>query len=178
MWNPYLYADEHCIRVFEHDLPDPVLALYMAEPDIPPTILLSPSLRTNPRLRRCIMAEELGHHETSRGFNTIRHYATYQDMLNVVRVEHRARRWAVRQLISDDALLRLIKSETSITYHDASEYFDVIPAYMRLRMQLFLYDYCETFPCLQEVRRYQPAFKRMLNPYRKEGQPICVNGGS
>ncbi len=143
MWNPYLYADDRCIRVLEHDLPDPVLALYMAELDIPPTIILCSSLGSNPRLRRCVMAHELGHHETSTGFNGVRHYTTYQDMLNVVRVEYRADRWAVRKLIPDDALWRLIMSGEYITYHEAAEHFDVTSKYACMRMQVFLADHYE-----------------------------------
>lgn len=176
MWNPYLYADEHCIHVLDYDLPDPVLALYMAEPDISPTILLSPSLCTNPRLRRCIMAEELGHHETSRGFNGVRHYTTYQDMLNVVRVEHRARRWAVRKLIPDGDLWSLIMNEASITYHDASEHFDVIPSYMRLRMQLFLSDHYETFRICSNSNGIDLHLVGDSIPIERR-ETICVNGG-
>lgn len=145
MWNPYLYADEHCIFVEEHDLPDPLLGLYITEPDIPPTILLSPMLQANPRLRRCIVAEEVGHHETSNGFSTVRRYTTYQDVLNVSRAEHQARRWAVKKLIPDDELWHLIKTNRTMTYNDASTYFAVVPAYMRLRMELFLSDYYKTF---------------------------------
>jgi Zn-dependent peptidase ImmA (M78 family) len=143
MWNPYLHAEEHCIHVVEHDLPDPVVAFYIAEPDIPPTIILSSALRSDPRLRRCIMAHELGHHETSRGFNGVRHYTTYQDMLNVVRVEHRADRWAVRKLIPDTALWNLVMSNEDMTYYDICAHFDVTPKYACMRMQVFLADYYE-----------------------------------
>jgi Zn-dependent peptidase ImmA (M78 family) len=143
MWNPYLYAEERCILVEEYDLPDPVLGLYVAELNIPPTIILASALRSDPRLRRCIMAHELGHHEASAGFNTVRHYTTYQDMLNVVRAEYKADKWAVRQLIPDDDLWHLVMRSGDITCHDICAYFDVTPQYACLRMQILLEDYYE-----------------------------------
>jgi len=161
VWNPYLYADEHYIFVEEYDLPNPLLGLYITEPDIPPTILLSPMLRANPRLRRCIVAEEIGHHETCSGFSTVRQYTTYQDVLNVSRVEHQARRWAIKQLIPDDELWHLMKTKQTITYDEASVYFDVVPAYMRLRMQLFLSDY---------YRVFYIAGKEKLSPFVCKGK--------
>ncbi|HHX27306.1 MAG TPA: ImmA/IrrE family metallo-endopeptidase [Firmicutes bacterium] len=144
MWNPYLYADEHCIFVEERDLPDPLLGLYVATPTIPPTIILCSSLRSDPRLRRCVMAHELGHHETSFGFDFRKHQTTYQDMLKRARVEYKADRWAVRKLISDDDLWRLVMRRGDITHDDVCAYFDVTPQYACLRMQILLEDYyCE-----------------------------------
>jgi len=64
-------------------------------------------------------------------------------MLNVVRVEHRADRWAVRKLIPDTALWNLVMSNEDITYHDICAHFDVTPQYACLRMQILLEDYHE-----------------------------------
>jgi hypothetical protein len=145
VWDPYLYADEHCIFVEEYDLRDPLLGLYVMGPDTPPTILFSPMLRANPCPVDAPMAEEVGHHETSNGFSTVRQYTTCQDVLNVSRVKHQARRWVVKQLIPNDELWHLIITKQTITHHNASDYFDVVPSYMRLRLRLFLSDYRETF---------------------------------
>ncbi|NPV80829.1 MAG: ImmA/IrrE family metallo-endopeptidase [Firmicutes bacterium] len=143
-FDPFEYADRMKVRWFTRDLPDPLLGLYVVAKDIRPTIILSPALKDNARLRRCVMSEELGHHETS-SFDSLQSYLTYQDLLRVSREEHRARRWAVMHLIPDDALWELAVSNSVITVEEASEMFDVIPAYMNLRLQIFLSDHSSIF---------------------------------
>jgi Zn-dependent peptidase ImmA (M78 family) len=163
MWNPYLYADEHCIFVEERDLPDPLLGLYVATPTIPPTIILCSSLRSDPRLRRCVMAHELGHHETTFGFDFRKHQTTYQDMLREARVEHRADKWAVKKLIPEDPLWDFMMNENPITYYQAAECFNVIPTYMRLRMRLFWSDHYE--PLRRHLERNSIPIERRDNLY-------------
>ncbi len=137
MFDPFIYAEQKGVRWLERHLPESLLGLYVCEPGIPPTILLSLLLRDNARLRRCVMAEEVGHHETSVGDTVVRECVTYQDILNIRRVEVRARRWAVVHLIPEDELRTLMTSRAAVTYDEAAARFEVVPAFMRLRMDMF-----------------------------------------
>jgi hypothetical protein len=88
------------------------------------------------RMRRSVLAEELGHHELG--------HHPRSDRREVARMELRARRWAARQLIS---LHGLADALTAASWEQAAEQLDVDVALLHTRTA------CLTVGEVRELRR-------------------------
>ena len=135
MLEMYKIAERENIDIEWQDFIPPVRGIYWAPTGIPPVIWLDKSLEYNPRLLRCVMAEELGHHFTTTGNCLCRTYFNYRDRLGVSRAEHRALRWAAEYLIPKKNLQKASKSGND-TLWGLAELFDVTEEMMKFRLGL------------------------------------------
>lgn len=104
-------AAQEGIIVEYYPFQKPLLGIYMQLDGTSPIIGLSTHLKTLAE-KRCVMAEELGHHFTSVG-NCIpdREFYHYSARVVISKVEYKAIRWAANYLIPEDDLLDVIKSD-------------------------------------------------------------------
>jgi len=129
-------AESNGIDVEYHSFRRPVLGLYTHIPNMPPVIGLDKTLNANYRLRRCVMAEELGHHFTSAGEQIAKRYYSTFERLTIDKIEYKALRWAANYLVPEDDLLDAIK-EGLCEGWELAEHFDVTDEFMGFRMRLF-----------------------------------------
>ena len=105
-------AEQEGIIVETYPLHSPLQGIYICQSDKPPIIGLSSHIATNPE-RRCIMAEELGHHFTSVGicvpYKEFHHYCVRTP---INKIEYKAMKWAAYHLIPENDLLDVIGSES------------------------------------------------------------------
>jgi len=104
-------------------LPGRLKGLYYAEKGIPPVIALSKFQTQNEEA--CILAEELGHYHTSAG-NLL---AKDADKLNIKRQEDRARRWAVKRLVSLKHIIAAFERGIGTKY-ELAEYLGITETFL------------------------------------------------
>ena len=97
------------------------------------TIALSKQLRTINE-RKCILAEELGHHYTSSG-NILD-----QNNTNNRKQEYKARTWAIRKLIHPDDLIRAFSKGCRDRY-EISDYLDITEDFLDQSLEYFKTQY-------------------------------------
>ena len=129
-------ADAENITIEYRKLTRGLNGFYIWEQDCPPYIALSFSLKSNYRLHRCVLAEELGHHFTSIGERFSQKHHSLQDRLTIDKIEYKALRWAANFLVPEDDLLDAIRDGLCELWELAEE-FDVTEEMMRFRMRLF-----------------------------------------
>jgi hypothetical protein len=119
--------------VFDYKyLPSPYLGLYIAGHGWP-LVLLDKSLRNDRRLKKCIAAEELGHHFTSAG-SSIYYAATTPFWKNLVgKIERKALIWSATHLMPYSDLLAAIANGIR-KEHDVADEFDVTPELAQFRL--------------------------------------------
>lgn len=105
---------------------DPVLRL--------PVIVLDASLPAKPRLLRCVLAEELGHHFTVPAANSLKIYFSYSDGIARGRDEVKAMKWATDFLIPDEEFKKVAKFHDLF---DLAEHFDVTEAFIMWKSRFF-----------------------------------------
>lgn len=135
MLEMYILAEQEEVNIRWWDFIPPVLGLYWAPQGMQPVIGLDKSLKNEPRLLRCVMAEELGHHFTTSTKCLHNVCFNYSDRLAISRVEYRALRWAARYLISSDQLDKSIKSGI-IEPWELAEHFNVTEEMLNFRLGL------------------------------------------
>lgn len=128
-------AERENIEIEWQDFIPPVRGIYWAPDGIPPVIWLDKSLEHHPRLLRCVMAEELGHHFTTTGNCLCRTYFNYRDRLAVSKAEYRALKWAAEYLIPKRQLQKALRVRND-TLWDLAELFDVTEEMMDFRIRL------------------------------------------
>lgn len=136
MKNLIALADAENIVVEYTKLKRPIRGFYCCEPGCQPVIGLSHALKSNHRLHRCVLAEELGHHFTSTGERISKRHHSIQDRLTIDKCEYKALRWAAMHLVPEDDLLDAIRDGLYEIWELAEE-FDVTENMMRFRMRLF-----------------------------------------
>lgn len=87
-----------------------------------------------PRLR-CVLAEELGHHQTTVGQGITEPHFSYRDRLYVLKEENKALRWAVDYLLPVERVLIAIRSGLRHLW-ELAEYFCVTEEMMRFRLEI------------------------------------------
>lgn len=113
----YDYLDEKEIQFIETEIPvKSVKGLYFDN-----TIIIDENIATDAE-RRCVLAEEIGHYETSNG-NILD-----QGQLEAVKQEQRARRWAHLRLLSLDQLVACFENGLRNRY-ECAEYLNVTEAF-------------------------------------------------
>lgn len=127
-------ANSKGILVDFFPLPADLLGAYYQAEDKPPVILLHSKIRSERRLLRCILAEELGHHFTT-GFNLMA-FARRNKKYIVTKYEKLATFWAVEYLMPMDKLIKIINSGFFST-HNVAEFFDVTERFAGRGIQLY-----------------------------------------
>jgi Predicted Zn peptidase len=145
-------AEQEGIFVEDFALKPPLSGIYLRKNGKPPIIGLSKRIRTT-RERRCIMAEELGHHFTSCGSNIPREFYHYAARLTISKTEHRALKWAAKYLIPRDKLCPAIENGVVHTW-ELADYFNVTESMIRFRAKL---------PDMQKFRSLYAAKNTALN---------------
>ncbi|MBP2657264.1 MAG: hypothetical protein H6Q69_296 [Firmicutes bacterium] len=127
-------AKHEGIIVETFPLQPPLYGVYLCQPGSKPVIGLSNVIATD-RERRCIMAEELGHHFTTVGQCIPREFYHRNMRSNINRAEHKAMRWAAKHLIPKCRLIQAIESGIT-TIWDLTEYFNVVEDILLFRLKL------------------------------------------
>lgn len=122
------------IAVEYWDFTPPLEAVYCEYPTLPPVIGLSRSLFRSRRHFRTVLAEELGHHFTTLGYQIPHEHYHYANRLQVGRAERRAIVWAAKHLIPEDSLSRAL-SRDIVEPWELADYFDVDEQLARLRLE-------------------------------------------
>lgn len=133
-----------------------VLGLYVRD-ERGPAIILDTSLPANPRLERCVMAEELGHHFTVPTTSVFAAFPSATLRTSHLRDEARALRWACDQLMPVDQFLQALR-EGVTSVEDLADYFFVTPWMVHQRL------------------RFLPTIHRSISGWRlcrRRGCPIC-----
>jgi len=114
------------------------LGLYYRRQGVPPFIALDYSLEQNPRLMRCVLAEELGHHFTSRdGIHLVRNRNDVLKRILISMTEFRALEWAANYLIPENDLDDAMSSAGHINFiKNLAEQFNVTEKMMLFRLEL------------------------------------------
>lgn len=89
-------------------------------------IILDRSLLRQPRLERCVMAEEVGHHVTAGSGNVCIVHFNYGVAIEMTRTEERGLRWGAEYLMPTVAFANAILSGRR-SVDELADYFDVTP---------------------------------------------------
>lgn len=135
MQHMYDIANREGINIRWWDFNPPIRGMYWDPVVKSPVIFLDNALVQSPRLLRCVMAEELGHHFTLDRNCLCHTYFNYRDRLAVSRAEFRALKWAAKHLIPRDKLMQAIKSGI-VEAWELAEHFDVIEELIPYRMAM------------------------------------------
>lgn len=81
-----------------------IFGMYFRDGEGRPVIVLDKGLPSRPRMERCIMAEEVGHHMTTPTSSFLIAHFSYSLTVAISRDEARALRWAANYLIPTDGL--------------------------------------------------------------------------
>jgi hypothetical protein len=98
-------------------------------------IILHAGLKDCPRLHKCILSEELGHHFTSVGVSFYKAANCQFWKLNHIKTELRALKWSSFHLIPDERLLHAIHAERLREIEEFEEYFEVTPELLLFRLR-------------------------------------------
>lgn len=128
-------AELEGIMVVDYPLERPLLGIYLCGNNNPPVIGLSKFIGLDNE-RRCIMAEELGHHFTSAGQCLPKKFYSYNERVNITRAEYKALKWAANYLMPEHDLLDTLKSGIEEIW-ELAEHFNVTEEFVVFRMRLF-----------------------------------------
>lgn len=102
-----------------------------------PLILLDEGLLNQPRLHKCVLAEEIRHFYTaSPSSNLLVVHTSYSREVAVSRDERRALKWATDFLMPDREFFLALKRGYR-TCHDLAEYFDVTEWFVHRKWEFF-----------------------------------------
>lgn len=128
----FALAAQEGILVRYADLPADILgAYYRRTPDT--VILLHTKLRSNRRLNRCILAEELGHHFTT-GRNVVAFARAGK--YHTQKIERLAAWWATQCLVPFSLLSMAVLRGARTTF-ELAEHFDVTERFMAACLRLY-----------------------------------------
>ena len=111
-------------------------------------IILHKELKNCPRLLKCILSEELGHHFTSVGKTFYKAANCCFWQLNHIKAELKALKWSAFRLIPEDKLNFAVQNEKLTTIYELEEYFNVTRELMLFRLR---YKKNIDFLCLQQL---------------------------
>lgn len=131
----YIIAQNEGILVQDFPLRIPLKGIYICENGKPPLIGLSTYINTNIE-RRCIMAEELGHHFTTAGNCIPCEFYNYNDRVTISRMEYKALKWAAYYLMPEHDFLDALKSGLCEMW-ELAEHFEVTEEFVKFRLRLF-----------------------------------------
>ncbi|MDR2006707.1 MAG: hypothetical protein LBP78_05630 [Acidaminococcales bacterium] len=98
-------------------------------------IILHAELKSYPRLHKCILSEELGHHFTSVGASFYKAANCRFWKLNHIKTELRALKWSCFYLIPDGSLRHAIHTERLRAIEEFEDYFEVTPELLLFRLR-------------------------------------------
>ncbi|MBU2703651.1 Zn-dependent peptidase ImmA (M78 family) [Sporomusaceae bacterium BoRhaA] len=119
-------------------LSPPLYGVYLENADTSAAVIGLSTYIQNESEKRCIMAEELGHHFTSAGICIPRNreFYCYSERTEITRTEYKALKWAANYLIPEHDLLDAIKSGLYEPW-ELAEHFDVTNEFAAFRLRLF-----------------------------------------
>lgn len=124
----YRIITKRCIELEYDDLKSigkGLLGLYVLDPAIGHLIVLDSHLLQQPRLHRCVLAEEIGHSFYPPRAGVIRFHCKHgNEAVIVAQDERKALRWATDFLMPDDEFCRAV-SQGYVTMHELADYFYV-----------------------------------------------------
>ncbi|MDF2545767.1 MAG: peptidase [Anaerosolibacter sp.] len=123
----------HIIKSF-YPLPESTLGYYYYDGNYY-CILINESIKSNERLYRVVLAEEIGHYRTTIGDITPRKYMCYRDRLEVDKKELQALKWATDFLIPTDMLIRVINDKVISSIQDITDYFLVTYDFLMRKLE-------------------------------------------
>lgn len=103
---------------------DGIYGMYFRDEKGRPIIILDDDLHHRPRLKRCVLAEEIGHHLTAPTTSFYVAHISYSLSVDISRDEARALRWAANHLIPTKRLAEAAERGIQTT-HDIADYFFV-----------------------------------------------------
>ncbi|MDR3349773.1 MAG: hypothetical protein LBO03_09320 [Acidaminococcales bacterium] len=98
-------------------------------------IILHTELKNYPRLHKCILSEELGHHFTSVGTSFYKAANCRFWKLNHIKTELRALKWSCFYLMPDSNLLHAVHAERLCTVEELEDYFEVTHELLLFRLR-------------------------------------------
>lgn len=130
-------AEQENIIVEQFPFHHPLMGIYLHESGKVPIIGLSTFISSNVE-RRCIMAEELGHHFTSAGISisTKCEFYNYLERSEISRTEYKALKWAANYLMPEHDLLNIISNGLHEKW-ELADYFNVTEEFAVFRLKLF-----------------------------------------
>jgi Zn-dependent peptidase ImmA (M78 family) len=130
-------AEQENIIVEQFPFSYPLMGIYLHESDKVPIIGLSTFISSN-AVRRCIMAEELGHHFTSAGISIPGKYEFYSfiERTEISKTEYKALKWAANYLMPEHDLLNVIRSGLYEKW-ELADHFNVTEEFVAFRLKLF-----------------------------------------
>lgn len=128
----FAIAQKEGIKISYYNMPKPYLGMYLNDYGFP-IIMLDHSLKDQPALHRCILAEEIGHHFTGIGQNI--HYSAIVPFwkYKMIKCEFKALKWSATNLIPYNKLLHAYYKEGLQEITELAEYFNVTPELMEFR---------------------------------------------
>jgi Zn-dependent peptidase ImmA (M78 family) len=124
----YDLAEKENIYIKEVSLPEGYLGLYRAEADI--KLILISTCIDGEKTKRCVLAEELGHHFTSVG-NVMKFCRQKYQYLGM-KQEKRAWKWALDFLVPTDKLLECVNDKYTIP--EIGDIFGVTIKFVAMKM--------------------------------------------
>lgn len=128
-------ANEENICIdYSKNLPNNFLGLYVAKDA--KLVILNSIVKSDYKLHRCILAEELGHHFTSAGKSiypaaNFPFWQSYQS-----KQELKALRWSANHLIPFQNLKKAVCNRKITNIYELSEYLNVTPELLTFRIHL------------------------------------------
>lgn len=101
-----------------------LLGMYFRDRQGRPFIILDEGLHQRPRLQRCVLAEEMGHHLTMPVSTFCVAHFSYSRAIAISKDEARALRWASDYLIPTERLAEAVAGGAD-TVSEIAEHFDV-----------------------------------------------------
>lgn len=111
-----------------------LLGLYFYHDETGPVITLDNTLKYNHRLRRCVLAEEVGHHIVGVKSNIIYANSCYEHEIIRNQDENRALHWATAHFIPDLELYQATARYGLRDCYEIAEFFDVTLAFMMAKL--------------------------------------------
>lgn len=132
-------AEKENIAIFYENIPKQFHSLgYYHNDGIGNVVItLHKALAQHPRLLKCILGEELGHHFTSAGESFYKAVNCQFWKLNHIKTELKALKWSAFQLIPENELEFAINSEKLHTIYELEEYFNVTRELMLFRLRYY-----------------------------------------
>ena len=156
-------AEKENIEIIYENIPKKFRSLgyYINDDQGNSIITLHKELKNYPRLHKCILSEELGHHFTSIGESFYKAINCQFWKLNHIKTELKALKWSAFQLIPETQLDYAVECEKLITIYDLEEYFSVTRELMLFRLR---YRKDISFLCLDNLLIEEDEYiKELLN---------------
>lgn len=128
-------AESHGIKIEYWHFSQPIQAVFIEEPGLPPIVGINKTLLKKKADFRCVLAEELGHYFTSVGRSDTHKHIRYHERLKIIRTEYRALKWAALFLIPTEELSNAIENGYTSIW-DLAHHFNVTADMIKFRLSL------------------------------------------